>query len=63
MNDHPVPTPQEDEETVRRLQATYDEFATKLDALRKERLDLAKKVVSRIEQEKLRDVIDSLKKP
>ena len=61
MNDQPV-IPPGDEETIRRLQAAYDEFVAKLDALRKERFELAKQVVSRIEQQKLHDVIDSLKK-
>lgn len=61
MTTDPVSTPHE-EETLERLQAAYDEFAGRLEALRKERFELAKRVVSRIKKRKLEEAIESLKK-
>jgi hypothetical protein len=60
MIDPNVPA-QNEEEVLQRMQAAYDEFAARLEALRKERLELAKRVVSRIEKRKLEEVIESIK--
>lgn len=60
MNDAHA-TPPSEEEILKRMQAAYDEFAARLEALRKERMELAKRVVSRIEKRKLEEVIESLK--
>ncbi len=49
------------EDKAKQLEAAYNEFVSKLEELRKERLELTKKIIGRIEQDKIRQIFDSLK--
>jgi len=44
-----------------RLKKAYDEFMGQLEALKKDRLDVVKKVVGRIEQEKIEEIMKYLR--
>jgi hypothetical protein len=48
-------------EKARRLKDAYKEFMSRLDALKKEHFELTKKVIGRMEQEKIQEVLNSLK--
>ena len=47
-------------EAERKLKEAYDQFMAQIEVLKKERLEILKKVVGRIEQEKLAEVMKSL---
>ena len=46
---------------AKQLEAAYNEFVSKLEELRKERLELTKKIIGRIEQDNIKRILDSLK--
>lgn len=50
-----------DAEKVKKLEEAYEAFMKSMSELRGKRLDLAKKIVGRIEQKKLKELLDSLK--
>lgn len=49
------------EDKAKQLEAAYNEFVAKLEELRRERFELTKKIIGRMEQEKIRKILDTLK--
>lgn len=54
--------PQDYSEKARRLQQAYDDFLNELGVLKEKRTKLVKKILQRIEQERIKKLLDEIKK-
>jgi len=53
--------PKEYKEKLTKLQAAYDTFLTELGVVEKKRRELVEKMVKRIDQKKIQDILSSIK--